>query len=322
MDKAKGPGLGYRAPSRGSATPARFTRIRRVLIITLVLNLAVAFAKMGWGYVAGSIAMVADGLHSLFDSASNVVGLVAIGLAARPADRDHPYGHAKYETYASAVIGGMLAFAAYTVGSAAVERIFTGGPAPRVDTVTFAVMLITLAVNIGVTTYQRTVGRRLGSEILIADANHTLSDVMVSVGVILSLIAVRAGYAVLDPLIALAVALVIARTAVSVFRQATVTLSDTARIDPAQIAEVVRAVPGVLGCHHIRTRGARAEVYVDLHVQVDPSLTIGAGHEVSEAVEREICRAFSQVVDVVAHLEPYDAYQAGKTAQEIDDGLV
>lgn len=313
--------MGYRPVARGSTATIRVARIRRVLIITLALNLVVATAKIGWGYVAGSIAMVADGLHSLFDSASNVVGLVAVGLAARPADRDHPYGHAKYETYASAAIGAMLAFAAYTVGSAAVDRLFVGGPTPRVDAFTFAVMLATLTVNLGVTAYERTVGTRLGSEILVADASHTLSDAMVSIGVIVSLIAVRAGYPAADPLIALAVAAVIARTAVSVFRQATVTLSDTARIEPARIATVVRAVPGVLGCHHIRTRGTNAEVYVDLHIQVDPSLTIDAGHEVAEAVEREICRAFSQVVDVVAHLEPFDAYQAGKTAREIDDGL-
>jgi divalent metal cation (Fe/Co/Zn/Cd) transporter len=80
--------------------------------------------------------------------------------------------------------------------------------------------------------------------------------------------------------------------------------------------------PGVLGCHHVRTRGSIAEVYVDLHIQVEPSATVTEGHAVAEAVEREVCHAFESVVDVVAHLEPYDAYQAGKTAEEIDAGLV
>ena len=143
-----------------------------------------------------------------------------------------------------------------------------------------------------------------------------------SIGVILGLVAVRAGYPIADPLIALAVAGVIAFTAWNVFRQATVTLSDAARIDPALIAAEVREVPGVLGCHHIRTRGTSSEVYVDLHVQVDPALTVTAGHAVAEAVEREICHAFESVVDVVAHLEPFDAYQADKTAKEHDEGLV
>lgn len=313
--------MGYRVTPGESGGPDRKSRIRRILVTILVLNVAVALAKLGWGYVAGSVSMVADGFHSLFDGASNVIGVIGLGLAARPADRDHPYGHGKYETYASAAIGAMLAFAAYNVGSAAIGRLLAGSPPPRVDAIAFGVMTGTLAVNIGVTLYERSVGKRLGSEILIADASHTASDVLVSIGVIGGLIAVRAGYPAADPLIALAVAGAIAYTAYNVFRQATVTLSDTARIDPAKIAAVVREVPGVLGCHHIRTRGSTAEVYVDLHIQVDPSATVTAGHAVAEAVERAVCYAFDAVVDVVAHLEPYDAYQVDKTAKEIDAGL-
>jgi cation diffusion facilitator family transporter len=314
--------VGYRVkPGEGSG-PDRRARIRRVLVTVLVLNVAVALAKLGWGYVAGSVSMVADGFHSLFDGASNVIGLLGLGLAARPADRDHPYGHGKYETYASAAIGAMLAVAAYSVGSVAIGRLLEGSPPPRVDAIAFAVMLGTLAVNLGVTLYERSAGRRLGSDILLADASHTASDVFVSVGVIAGLVAVRAGYPAADPLIALGVAGVIAYTALKVFRQAAVTLSDAARIDPKLIAGVCLEVPGVLGCHHVRTRGSIAEVYVDLHIQVEPSATVTEGHAVAEAVEREVCHAFESVVDVVAHLEPYDAYQAGKTAEEIDAGLV
>ena len=314
--------MGYRVKPGKSSGPDRRTRILRVLVTVLVLNVAVALAKLGWGYYVGSVSMVADGFHSLFDGASNVIGIVALGLAARPADRDHPYGHGKYETYASVAIGAMLAVAAYSVGSAAIGRLLEGSPPPRVDAIAFAVMLGTLAVNLGVTLYERSAGRRLGSDILLADASHTASDVFVSVGVIAGLVAVRAGYPVADPLIALAVAVVIAYTALNVFRQAMVTLSDAARIDPKLIAGVCLEVPGVLGCHNVRTRGSRAEVYVDLHIQVDPSATVTEGHAVAEALEREVCHAFESVVDVVAHLEPFDAYQAGKTAEEIDAGLV
>jgi cation diffusion facilitator family transporter len=314
--------VGYRVKPGKSSGPERRIRILRVLVTVLVLNIAVAVAKLGWGYVAGSVSMVADGFHSLFDGASNVIGLIGLGLAARPADRDHPYGHGKYETYASAAIGVMLAVAAYSVGSAAIGRLLEGSPPPRVDAMAFSVMIGTLAVNVGVTLYERSAGRRLGSDILLADASHTASDVFVSVGVIAGLVAVRAGYPAADPLIALGVAGVIAYTALNVFRQATVTLSDAARIDPKLIAGVCLEVPDVLGCHHIRTRGSIAEVYVDLHIQVDPAATVTEGHAVAEAVEREVCHAFESVVDVVAHLEPFDAYQAGKTAEEIDAGLV
>ncbi len=314
--------MGYTRPVEGAMSHDRISRIRRALVVILVLNLAVAAAKLVWGVVSGSVSMQADGFHSLFDGTSNVVGLVGLALAARPADRDHPYGHGKYETWASAAIGAMLALAAYNVGTTAIGRLLAGSPAPRVDAIAFAVMIGTLAVNLGVTFYERRLGKRLGSEILVADASHTASDAMVSVGVILGLVAVRLGYPVADPLIALLVAGAIAYTALSVFRQATVTLSDTARIDPARIAALVNAVPGVLGSHHIRTRGSQAEVYVDLHIQVDPSATVTEGHRIAEEVERAVCHGFAEVVDVVSHLEPLDAYQSDKTAREIDAGLV
>lgn len=312
---------GCRVAPGATASEERIAEIRRVLLLILVLNVGVALAKVGWGYAAGSVSMVADGFHSLFDGASNVVGLVGLSLAARPADRDHPYGHAKYETYASAAIGAMLAIAAYNVGSTAVRRLLEGSPPPRVDAMAFGIMIVTLAINIGVTMYERSVGKRLGSDILVADASHTASDAFVSIGVILGLVAVRLGFPVADPLLALLVAGVIARTAFGVFRQATVALSDASRIEPARIAEVCYTVPGVLGCHHIRTRGTTSEVYVDLHVQVDPTVTVTVGHEIAEAVEKELCREFQEVVDVVAHLEPLDEYQADKTAKEIDAGL-
>jgi len=314
--------LGYNKTASGeSAKSGRIRSIKRVLWVILALNITVALAKMTWGFISGSVAMQADGFHSLFDGASNVVGLVGMYMADRPADRDHPYGHSKYETYASAAIGLMLGFAAYRVGSGAVNELLHPGEPANVTAMSFAIMLGTLAINIGVTTYERRVGRRLGSEILIADASHTGSDVLVSLGVIVGLVFVRLGYPMADPIIAVGVSIAIAYTAWGVFRQANETLSDTARVAPADVCLVAREVEGVLGCHSVRTRGSEAEVYMDLHVQVDPSMTVEEGHEVAEAVERALCARFDQVVDVIAHLEPLDEYQASKTAEEVDAGL-
>lgn len=301
---------------------ARFRSIRRILWGILFLNLAVAFAKLGWGIVSGSVAMRADGFHSMFDGTSNVVGLVGMYLAGRPADADHPYGHGKYETYASAAIGAMLALAAYNIGSNAMRELVAGGDPPRVDAISFVVMLGTLAVNLGVTTWERRVGRRLGSEVLIADASHTASDVLVSLGVVAGLVAVRLGYPAADPIIALGVSVMIAVTAWGVFRQAGETLSDAARIEPHRICEAAFRVPGVKGCHKVRTRGSASEVYVDLHIQVDPGLTVERGHEIAELVERAVCDVIPEVADVIAHLEPLDEYQESQTAEERDAGRV
>lgn len=313
--------MGYRRPDDERASD-RIKGIRRVLWVILFLNTGVALAKLGWGTISGSAAMQADGFASLFDGASNVVGLLGMSLAARPADRDHPYGHGKYETYASAAIGGMLVFAAYRIGSSAVAQLSGEAVAPNVSPLSFAIMLGTLGVNLFVTTWERRVGRRLNSEILIADASHTGSDILVSMGVIASLVLVQLGFPKADPIVALFVAAVIIYAAWRVFMQAGTTLSDAARIPVSDICEVVLDTPGVLGCHNVRTRGSEAEVYVDLHIQVDESRTVADGHRIAEDVERILVERFPSVVDTIVHLEPYDEYQAEKTAEELDAGLV
>ena len=296
---------------------SRVRTIKRVLWMILGLNVLVAVAKLGYGLYIDSVGMTADGFHSMFDGTSNVIGLLGMGIAARPADSDHPYGHGKYETFASVVIGMMLLVAAWNVGSSAFARLMSAGAPARVDAASFVIMLITLCVNIFVTRYERSVGKRLGSEILVADASHTGSDVMVSLGVIAGLAAVKLGFPVADPIVGLVVSGFILVAALRVFRSANATLSDKARIAPEEIRQVCLSVPGVLGCHDVRTRGPLAEVYVDLHVQVDPSVSVAEGHEIAELVEKTICNKISRVVDVIAHLEPLDDYQARKTEVQI-----
>lgn len=308
--------MGYRREMGSLSGYSRMPRIRRVLLVILLLNLLVALAKLVWGYVTGSIAMQADGFHSLFDGVSNVVGLIGIYLASRPADRDHPYGHGKYETYASVVIGAMLVLAAWHIWSSAFTRIMTGTEPATVGPISFLVMFVTLAINVAVTVYERRVGREMKSDLLLADANHTASDVMVSAGVIVGLVATALGFTLVDPLIGIFVGLVIARTALAVVGQAAETLSDMARIPEGEIQAVAMGVEGVLGTHHIRTRGLSSEVYVDLHVQVDEYLTVTQGHLIAESVEQAICQQFPQVADVIVHLEPMDEYQSVKSTQE------
>jgi cation diffusion facilitator family transporter len=296
--------------------------VRRVLWWVLVLNLAVAAAKLGYGYMIDSVSVTADGFHSLFDGTSNIIGLLGIGLASRPADRQHPYGHTKYETFASAAIGALLLFAAWRVGSSAIERLASPGAGPAVDSVSFIVMIVTLGVNLVVTTMERREAKRLGSDILAADASHTASDVLVTLGVIAGLAAVRLGYPVADPLIALVVAVFIVIAAFRVLGSAGSSLADTARVEPEAVRAVCLALDGVLGCHDVRSRGTLTDVAVDLHVQVDPGITVGQGHEIVERVERAICSAFDQVTDVIAHLEPMDSYQRSKTELQEDRGLL
>lgn len=308
--------MGYVKNQQGLDS-GRTSRVKLVLWVILGLNLVVAAAKVAWGTLSGSVSMQADGFHSTFDGLSNVVGLVGMSLASRPADTDHPYGHPKYETYASAVIGVMLLLAAWRVGSTAVSKIVHPGPLPEIGWQSFAIMFGTLAMNLFVTLWERREGKKLRSDLLIADASHTGSDMLVSSGVIVGLVLVKYfDLGLADPIIALLVAVAIVYTAWGVFRQASTALADSARLPIDEVCAVAYAVVGVLGCHDIRTRGTESHVYVDMHVQVDPGLTVTDGHAVAERVERAVAEHFEQVVDVIVHLEPLDAYQRSKTDAE------
>lgn len=286
----------------------RITQVRRVLALVLVLNLVVALAKFAYGVATSSNSMQADGIHSVFDSLGNVVGLVGITLALRPADAGHPYGHHKFETYASLVIGVLLVAAAGEVGLSAVASLASGAHNAQVTVVSYVVMVGTLCVNIGVTTYERKEGKRLNSDILLADASHTLSDAMVSIGVIVGLVLVQLGFAIADSIMALVVMVAILVTAVDVFRTAFQTLSDKARIPEEELKAVVLSVPGVRDAHHIRTRGTSGDVYADMHVLVDPQMSVAVSHEVADRVESEVVHKFPQVKDILVHVEPNDAY--------------
>lgn len=291
------------------AVSDRTRSMRRVLWVVLLLNLVVAAAKYTYGVISGSAAMQADGIHSVFDSAGNVVGLVGLAIAARPADQGHPYGHAKFETYASLVIGILLLFAAFEVGSSAVTKLLSQTYEVSVTPTSFIVMGGTLIVNLGVTRYERKHAKRLKSEVLSADANHTLSDAFVSMGVIAGLILVALGFPMADPIMALVVTVAILITAGDVFKHALATLSDHARIPEADIRAVVLALSGVRDAHRIRTRGTAGEVYADLHVLVSSDMTVSAAHDLSDRVEQAVCDRFDNVIEVLVHIEPDDGHE-------------
>ena len=284
----------------------RTTAVKRVLLGVLLLNLVVALAKFIYGTISHSAAMQADGIHSIFDSAGNVVGLIGISLAMRPADKDHPYGHFKLETFASLMIGLMLIFAAYQVGSSAVVSLIEGSYHTEVTPLSFIVMAGTLVVNLFVTTYERRMGKKLKSDILKADAAHTLSDCLVSIGVIIGLVLVAFGIEMADDIMALIVMVAILFTAFDIFKSSFATFTDEARIPVQDIRELVEAVPGVQEAHQIRTRGLQGEIYLDMHILVDPNMTVHASHEVVSQIEENISKAYPEVQDMLIYVEPND----------------
>ncbi len=289
--------------ARESVLKTRASEVSTVLLRVFFLNLIVAAAKIALGLSTGAVSVLSDGYHSLTDTASNVVGIIGVRVAGAPPDDDHPYGHRKFETMASLGILVFLLLVMREVLSAAWERLHTGGE-PAIGTLTFIVMGGTFLVNLGVVFYERRAGRRLQSEVLLADSSHTLSDLMTSATVIAALIGVKFGYAWLDPVAALVVAVFIAHACWEIFNSTTGILADRFVIPEEQILEVVRSVPEVIGSHHVRTRGSADFVFLDLHIWMDANMSLDKAHSLSHVVKDRLMARFPQIKDAIIHIEP------------------
>ncbi len=281
----------------------RHAAVRSVLWWILLANWAVAVLKLALGLYANSTAMTADGLHSFIDGASNIVGLVAMHYAAQPADEDHPYGHQKYEALASLAIGVMIGMGVLELGRMAFNAIINDVH-PAVGPLQIAVMVGTLLVNLAVTRYESARGRELHSALLLADASHTMSDVYVTLAVILSLGLTWLGVGRADGVVALGVLVFVAYTGWQIIRQSVGILADSVRVNPAKVRDLLAQVPGLKAAQAIRSRGLEGSVYVDLVIHVDPAITVKLAHDVADDVEARIMAAYPEVVDVVVHVEP------------------
>jgi cation diffusion facilitator family transporter len=290
-------------PQTANSAGTRHQAVTRVLTRVLILNLAIAAVKLVLGYSTGAVSIVSDGFQSLTDSASNIIGLVGMRAARKPPDADHPYGHRKFETLAAAGIFVFMLLAVLEIGRAALQR-FSAASRLDVTLLTFAVMIATLGVNIWVVRYEARQARLHNSELLFADSIHTRTDVYATIGVLVSLGAVRLGYPLFDPIGGIVIAVLIARTGFEIARDTSGILSDRVVIDEEDIRTVVMSVPGVLGCHHIRTRGPIDHVFLDLHVWFPADARLAEAHRVSHIVKDRLTEKYPQIADAIIHIEP------------------
>jgi cation diffusion facilitator family transporter len=291
-------------PQSPVPTRDRYAAVARVLVRVLILNLAVALAKIAFGYASGAISILSDGFHSLTDAMSNVAGLVGVRAAQRPPDQDHPYGHRKYETVAAAAVTVFLLIVVLEVVRNAFNYLTGRSRAPEISLGGFAVMLVTVAVNVAVIRYESREARRLGSEVLLADAMQTRGDVWTSLTVIAALVGARLGLPILDPLAALVVAGFIGYSGYQIARATTGILSDRIVISDADLERVVMSVPGVIGCHQIRTRGSSDYVFLDLHVWLPADMRLTDAHFLSHVVKDRLMARYPQIADAIIHIEP------------------
>jgi cation diffusion facilitator family transporter len=297
MSVAEQHGPGLDAAQRGRA-------VRRVLWVTLALNVVVSIAKLSYGTLTHALSLRADGFHSLTDGSNNVLGLLGMWWALRPPDSKHPYGHEKIEVLSASAIGASLLLVAWNLVTSALTRLREGGVPPEVNLGTWVVLLGTLAINLFVTRYEAARAKALRSTFLASDAAHTWSDVLVTCGVLVSLVFVRLGQGWLDPIATCAIAVFILITGVRVISENLDYLMDSARVDVTQVQDIVRRIAGVASAHKIRTRGTPSAIRIDLHIQIAPHLNVRHAHEVTHWVIDALRRDIDGVHDVVVHTEP------------------
>ncbi|MDZ7995812.1 MAG: cation diffusion facilitator family transporter [Nostoc sp. EfeVER01] len=291
--------------------------VRKVLIITLLLNLFVMGLKVLVGYWTGSLSLLADALHSVTDSANNVLGLIASKFSSPQPDREHPYGHSKFEAIGALGIASFLGIACFEILQGAIERILKGGGEPiKISPPELWLLLIVLGVNIFVAFYERAVGRRVGSSILIADATHTMSDIWVTISVIGGLVGVWLGYQWMDLVLAFPVALLVFWSGWSVLKENLPWLVDRMAIAPEAIHAIATSVPGVINCHAIASRGVLGrQVFIEMHLIVDAS-DVETAHHITEEVESRLEERF-RPVRILIHVEP-PAYKSEQISFEAE----
>ena len=283
-----------------------YNNIRRVLLLTLALNWITALVKILYGLFTRCESMSADGFHSLSDGASNIVGIIGIHFACQPVDKNHPYGHKKYETFFSLGIAALLFILAFNLLKEGAHHLFFPHTiVARVDFKSFIIMLATMSVNLWVMHYEHKEGVKLRSDILVSDAMHTKADIFTSISVIISLIVIKIGFSLIDPIVTIVISLFIAHAGYDIIKKSSAVLCDTAAIlDVKQISDIVLGIKGVRTCHKIRTRGRPDDIYVDMHVQVSSGMHVDYAHKISYSIEEALKKNIPQITDVVVHIEP------------------
>lgn len=277
-----------------------------VLWIIMGLNFLVAIFKIVIGTLASSGSIIADGCHSLSDGSGNIVGIIGLSIAGRPEDEKHPYGHKKFETISSLLIGVLLFAVAAKVAYGSIQNIMHP-KAPEITFLSFAVMIFTLVINIFVVKTEKAQGTKLSSDVLVSDSEHTKSDVLITTGVIFTMLLLKLGVPpIIDGIVSLLISGFIFKASYEIFTASSHILADAAALDSAEIARIVNECNGVIDCHKIRSRGRNDDVHIDLHILTNPNMNVAEAHEMNHNIERVLKNRFGEFISIITHIEPYD----------------
>ena len=283
---------------------ARAPAVRATLLAILLANALVVAVKLAIGFRTGTLTVLGAALESGLDMLNNVMGVLLINLAARAPDKDHPYGHDKFETLGAIGIVGFLSISCFELLREGVHTLLIGGAPHAASALEIGVLAATLLVNLFVVWYERRRGRELQSAFLLADAAHTVSDVYVTGLALASLLLARLGYPALDAVLAIVVALIIAWTGYGILRETVPILVDQRGADPEKLRASIAAIDGVLDVRAIRSRlTASGTLFAEVTIGVNEEMSVVDAHRLADAVEGCIASMYG-VAEVTVHVEP------------------
>ncbi len=277
--------------------------VRRVLSGILAANIVVVVLKFIVGVDTNSLAVLGDALQSSVDTVNNLFALFVVRVASKAPDEDHPYGHAKFETLGALLIALLLALSIFELVRGAIARLVTGVPTVSVSGTALAILVFTLVVNVAVVWFETRAGRRLQSDLLLADALHTRTDVFITLGVLTGLALARSGLAWADPALALIVAVLVGRAGYQILRRSIPTLVDERAFDQATIQHEAERVSGVVSAYAIRSRRAGDRRFAELTIAVDGGSNVASAHRIADQVEERL-RDSLELDQVTVHVEP------------------
>ncbi|ANF22348.1 cation diffusion facilitator family transporter [Thermococcus piezophilus] len=271
--------------------------------VSIVGNVLLALIKIIVGLWYSSIAIISDGVHSLSDVVTSVIGYFGIKLASKPPDKDHPFGHSRFEPLVAFLIGEGLVIVAYEIGREAFFRMLYGSIV-EVNSIMLAITILSILAKEAMARYSIHVGKKLNSQILIADAYHHRSDALSSVAVFIGLGTQKLGFEYGDALAGLVVAVFLVKVSFDIILENIGYL--TGQAPPFELCEEIKrralSVPNVLGVHDLRAHYVGSRLHVELHIEVPPELTLKEAHDISEDVKRRI-EEIPEVDRVFVHVD-------------------
>ena len=292
----------------GNRREERYKAIRHVTLVGSVVDFVLAVLKMAFGVIANSAALIADGVHSLSDLITDFMVLFAAKHGSREADAAHPYGHGRFETLATVLLGLSLIIVAIGIAWDSIGRLFR--PEELLQPGIWALLVAALSVALKEWIYHYTmrVAKRLKSNMLKANAWHSRSDAISSIVVVIGVAGTMAGLEYLDAIAAVVVGAMVAKIGWDLVRQSVYELVDTG-LDPERIQLIrheILSVGGVRELHMLRTRRMGGNALVDVHVIVDPTLSVSEGHYIGEKVRKRLIDEVEEVNDVMVHVDSED----------------